>query len=149
MMNQTLNHMILPSPAPVAIHCPQVEVKSPPGPVSSLPPPKPPVIIAPKTIDINSIPYGEIDAANGAKNMSESKRVIGMVIVGVGSVVQVVTTRLGVGTAVGAIGFDLSRDPVVVALVVGAIVAVGAFLTRKRGTKIITKGMIEAKQVLK
>lgn len=131
---------------------PAGEVAAAPSPrseVTPLPPPPKPVVIAPKTIDINTIPYGEIDAANGAKNMSESKRVIGMVIVGAGSIVQVLTTRLGVGTAAGAIGFDLSRDPVVVALVVGAIVAVGAFLTRKRGTKIITKGMIEAKQVLK
>ncbi len=131
-----------PVPAPIA---PQ----SPPGPVSPLPPPPKPVVIAPKTIDINTIPYGEIDAANGAKNMSESKRVIGMVVVGVGSVIQVVTTRLGVGTAIGAVTFDLSRDPVVVALFVGAIVGVIAFITRKRGTKIVTKGMVEAKQVLK
>lgn len=132
------------SPVPVPTAPP-----SPPGPVSPLPPPKPPVVIAPKTIDINTIPYGEIDAANGAKNMSESKRVIGMVVVGIGSVIQVVTTRLGVGTAIGAVTFDLSRDPVVVALFVGAIVGVIAFITRKRGTKIVTKGMVEARQVLK
>lgn len=121
----------------------------PPALPSSLPPPPKPVVIAPKTIDINAIPYGEIDAANGAKNMSESKRVIGMVVVGIGSVIQVVTTRLGVGTAIGAVTFDLSRDPVVVALLVGAIVGVVAFITRKRGTKIVTKGMVEARQVLK
>jgi len=122
---------------------------APASPPVALPPPPKPVVIAPKTIDINAIPYGEIDAANGAKNMSESKRVIGMVVVGVGSVIQVVTTRLGVGTAIGAVTFDLSRDPVVVALFVGAIVGVIAFVTRKRGTKIVTKGMVEAKQVLK
>lgn len=123
---------------------------SPATPASPPPaPPKAPLVIAPKTIDINAIPYGEIEAANGAKNMSESKRVIGMVVVGVGSVIQVVTTRLGVGTAIGAVTFDLSRDPVVVALFVGAIVGAVAFITRKRGTKIVTKGMVEAKQVLK
>jgi hypothetical protein len=67
----------------------------------------------------------------------------------VGSVVQVITMRLGVGTAVGAIFFDLSRDPVVIALAATAVVAVIGWVTRKRGTKVMTKGMVEAKTLLK
>jgi GH24 family phage-related lysozyme (muramidase) len=112
-------------------------------------PPKPPVIIAPKSVDVHSIPYGQVDPANGAKNMSDSRRVLGMVIVGVGSVVQIVSLRLGVGTAVGAVFFDLTRDPVVIALVTTGIIGLGAVITRKRGTRIVTKGMIEAKELLK
>jgi hypothetical protein len=112
-------------------------------------PPPPPVIIAPKTVDIRSIPYGEISPDNGAKNMSESQRGIGMVLVGVGSVVQIITMRLGIGTAVGAVFFDLTRDPVIIALVATAIVAVIGWLTRKRGTKVMTTGMVNATQVLK
>lgn len=119
----------------------------PPPPVAPVPPP--PVIIAPKTVDIKSIPYGEISADNGAKNMSESQRGIGMVLVGVGSVVQILSARLGVGAAVGAIFFDLTRDPVVIALVATGIVAVIGWLTRKRGTKVMTTGMVTATQVLK
>jgi hypothetical protein len=107
------------------------------------------VIIAPKSVDVKSIPYGEVAPENGAKNMSESQRVIGMVIVGVGSVIQVVTTRLGVGGVIGAVTFDLSRDPVVVALLAtGVVVAIG-FFTRKRGTKVVTNGMVNATQLLK
>jgi hypothetical protein len=98
---------------------------------------------------VRSIPYGEIAPENGAKNMSDSQRGVGMVLVGVGSVVQIITMRLGVGTAVGAIFFDLSRDPVVIALVATAVVAVIGWFTRKRGTKVMTTGMIEARQVLK
>lgn len=129
---------------------------APPLPINKLPPlvqaaPKPPepIVIAPKSVDIKSIPYGEIAPENGAKNMSESQRGIGMVLVGVGSVVQVLTMRLGVGTAVGAIFFDLSRDPVVIALVATGIVAVIGWFTRKRGTKVMTTGMIQAKNLLK
>ena len=130
--------------APVAVvPAPQ----PPPPPVAPVPPP--PVIIAPKTVDIRSIPYGEIDPANGAKNMSESQRGIGMVLVGVGSVVQVITMRLGIGTAVGAVFFDLTRDPVVIALVATGIVAVIGWFTRKKGTKVLTNGMVTATQVLK
>jgi hypothetical protein len=112
-------------------------------------PPPPPVIIAPKTVDIRSIPYGEISPDNGAKNMSESQRAVGMVLVGVGSVVQILSARLGVSAAVGAIAFDLSRDPVIIALVATAIVAVIGWFTRKKGTKVMTTGMISAVQVLK
>ncbi len=121
----------------------------PPSPVKPAPKPPEPVIIAPKSVDVRSIPYGEIDPANGAKNMSESQRGVGMVLVGVGSVVQIITMRLGVGTAVGAIFFDLSRDPVVIALVATGIVAGIGWLTRKRGTKVMTTGMVNATQVLK
>jgi lysozyme len=112
-------------------------------------PPPDPVIIAPKSVDVKSIPYGEVDPANGAKNMSDSQRGVGMVIVGIGSLVQIVTMRLGVGTAVGAIFFDLSRDPVVIALAATGVAVVIGWLTRKKGTKVMTKGMIEAKTLLK
>jgi uncharacterized membrane protein len=71
------------------------------------------------------------------------------VLVGVGSVVQILSARLGVGAAVGAIFFDLSRDPVVIALVATGIVAVIGWVTRKRGTKVLTTGMVTATQVLK
>ena len=124
-------------------------VKSPPPPPVVAPKPPEPVVIAPKTVDVRSIPYGEITPENGAKNMSESQRGVGMVLVGVGSVVQIITMRLGVGTAVGAIFFDLSRDPVVIALVATGIVAGIGWLTRKKGTKVMTTGMVNAKQVLK
>jgi lysozyme len=127
-----------PPPSPVVVAAPPVTK-----------PPPPPVIIAPKTVDIRSIPYGEIDPANGAKNMSESQRAVGMVLVGVGSVVQILSARLGVSAAVGAIAFDLSRDPVIIALVATAIVAVIGWFTRKKGTKVMTTGMISAVQVLK
>lgn len=119
-----------------------------PVPVSTKPPPEP-VIIAPKSVDVRSIPYGEIDVEKGAKNMTDSQRAMGMVIVGIGSVIQVVTTRLGVGTAVGAIAFDLSRDPVVIALGATAIAVLIGWLTRKRGTKVMKDGMVNATQVLK
>jgi hypothetical protein len=126
-----------------------VPAPQPPPPPVAAPKPPEPVVIAPKTVDVRSIPYGEVLPENGAKNMSESQRGVGMVLVGVGSVVQIITMRLGVGTAVGAIFFDLSRDPVVIALVATAIVAGIGWLTRKRGTKVMTTGMIEARQVLK
>lgn len=141
---------VVSAPPPVqpsgpAVAGPAVVVTAPQPP----PPPPAPVIIAPKSVDVRSIPYGEVDPGNGAKNMSESQRGIGMVIVGVGSVVQILTVRLGVGTAVGAIFFDLSRDPVVIALAATAVVAVIGWLTRKKGTKVMTTGMIQARSLLK
>jgi lysozyme len=145
--------VVLPS-GPVA-QAPAVVVPAPqppPPPVAPplvTKPPPPPIVIAPKTVDIKSIPYGEISADNGAKNMSESQRGIGMVLVGVGSVVQIITMRLGIGTAVGAVFFDLTRDPVIIALVATGIVAAIGWFTRKRGTKVMTTGMISAVQVLK
>jgi GH24 family phage-related lysozyme (muramidase) len=129
---------VKPTPPPVI----------PPPPVSTRPPPEP-VIIAPKSVDVKSIPYGEVDPANGAKNMSDSQRGVGMVIVGIGSVIQIVTLRLGVGTALGAIAFDLSRDPVVIALAATGVAVVIGWATRKRGTKVMTDGMKNATQVLK
>lgn len=155
----------LPPPAPPKPAAPvapsdavgPAAAKPPPPPVISPPPPPPistkppaePVIIAPKSVDVKSIPYGEVDPANGAKNMSDSQRGIGMVIVGIGSVIQIVTLRLGVGTALGAIAFDLSRDPVVIALAATGVAVVIGWLTRKKGTKVMTQGMIEARSLLK
>jgi lysozyme len=133
--------VVVPAPQP-----PPPPVAPPPPAVA---PPPPPIVIAPKTVDIKSIPYGEISADNGAKNMSESQRGVGMVLVGVGSVVQILSARLGVSAAVGAIAFDLSRDPVIIALVATAIVAVIGWFTRKKGTKVLTDGMKNATQVLK
>ena len=133
-----------PQPSP-----PPVKPAPPLAPKIKTKPPPEPVIIAPKTVDVRSVPYGEIDLDKGAKNMSDSQRGVGMVIVGIGSVIQIVTVRLGVGTAVGAIAFDLSRDPVVIALVATAVVAGIGWLTRKRGTKVMTKGMVEATTLLK
>jgi lysozyme len=147
-----------PAPPPVqpsgpAVAGPAVVVTAPqPPPPPVAPPvtkPPPPVIIAPKSVDVRSIPYGEVDPANGAKNMSQSQRGIGMVLVGVGSVVQILTMRLGIGTAIGAVFFDLTRDPVIIALVATGIVAAIGWFTRKRGTKVLTDGMKNATQVLK
>jgi hypothetical protein len=134
----------LPS-GPVA-QAPAVVVPAPQPPPS---PVAPPVIIAPKSVDVRSIPYGEVLPENGAKNMSESQRGVGMVIVGAGSLIQIVTARLGVGTAVGAILFDASRDPVVIALIATGVVALIGWLMRKKGTKVLTTGMVTATQVLK
>jgi lysozyme len=127
----------------VAVPAPQL----PPPPVAPRPPE--PVVIAPKSVDLRSLPYGEIDLDKGAKNMSDSQRGVGMVLVGVGSVVQIICTRLGVGTAVGAVFFDLTRDPVVITLIATGVVAAIGWFTRKRGTKVLTNGMVNATQVLK
>lgn len=135
--------LIPPKPAPAPVASPPVVVARPTAP------PAPPVIIAPKTVDVHSIPYGEVSPDNGAKNMSESQRGVGMVIVGAGSLIQIVTARLGVGTALGAVAFDLSRDPVVIALLATGIVTLIGWLMRKKGTKVMTKGMVDATQVLK
>ena len=141
--------VVLPSGPAAQAPAVVVPAPQPPPPPPVAPVPPPPVIIAPKTVDIKSIPYGEIDPANGAKNMSESQRGIGMVLVGVGSVVQILSARLGVSAAIGAIAFDLSRDPVVIALVATAIVGLVGLFTRKKGTKVLTNGMVTATQVLK
>ena len=138
----------LPS-GPVA-QAPAVVVPAPqPPPPPVAPRPPEPVIIAPKSVDLRSLPYGEIDLDKGAKNMSDSQRGVGMVLVGVGSVVQIICTRLGVGTAVGAVFFDLTRDPVVITLIATGVVAAIGWFTRKRGTKVMTTGMVNATQVLK
>ena len=138
----------LPS-GPVA-QAPAVVVPAPQPPPSPVAPKPPePVVIAPKSVDLRSLPYGEIDLDKGAKNMSDSQRGVGMVLVGVGSVVQIICTRLGVGTAVGAVFFDLTRDPVVITLIATGVVAAIGWVTRKRGTKVMTTGMVTATQVLK
>lgn len=122
---------------------------SPPALEKVLPPPKPPVIIAPKSVDVRSIPYGEVAPENGAKNMTDSQRAIGLVIVGIGSAIQIVTTRLGLGTVIGAMVYDFSRDPAVIALLAtGVTIGIG-WVTRKRGTKVMKDGMVNATQVLK
>jgi lysozyme len=140
---------VAPPSGPVA-QAPAVVVPAPqPPPPPVAPRPPPPVIIAPKSVDVRSIPYGEIAPENGAKNMSESQRGVGMVIVGAGSLIQIVTARLGVGTAVGAILFDASRDPVVIALIATGVVALIGWLMRKKGTKVLTNGMVNARQLLK
>ncbi len=121
-----------------------------PSVATPLPPlPKAPVVIQPKTIDLNSIPYGQIDPSNGAKNLTDSKRFIGMVIVAGGSLVQVLAAREVVSSTIGAIFFDLSRDPVIVALAAGGVLWLVGHLTRKRGQKVITDGMVSATTVLK
>lgn len=136
-----------PAPATVA---PQSPAGAGASPVGVPAPPKPPPVIAPKSIDIKAIPYGEIDPVNPpATNMSDSRRVLGMVIVGAGSLVQILAAREIVSSSVGAIFFDMSRDPVVVALIAGGAMWLVGWLTRKRGTQIVTKGMVEAKSVLK
>ena len=140
-----------PAVAGPAVAVPAPQLPPPPvtpPPVSTKPPPEP-VIIAPKSVDLRSLPYGEIDLDKGAKNMSDSQRGVGMVLVGVGSVVQIICTRLGVGTAVGAVFFDLTRDPVVITLIATGVVAAIGWFTRKRGTKVMTTGMVNATQVLK
>ena len=108
----------------------------PPAPV---PPPKP-VIIGPQPINPNALPTN----ADTSKNMADSTRMTGMILVGIGTVVQVVTLRLGVGTAIGAVFFDLTRDPVVITLVVTAIVGGLGWVTKRNGKKTFAKGADKA-----
>ena len=108
----------------------------PPAPV---PPPKP-VIIGPQPINPNALPNN----ADTSKNMADSTRMTGMILVGIGTVVQVVTLRLGVGTAIGAVFFDLTRDPVVITLVVTAIVGGLGWVTKRNGKKTFAKGADKA-----
>jgi lysozyme len=152
-----------PKPIPASPGVPSVEQNSakstaeggagasgPVAPAPSVPEkPKAPVAIAPKTVDINAIPYGAVDPANGAKNMTDSKRFVGMVIVAGGSLVQVLAAREVVSSTAGAIFFDLSRDPIIVALAAGGVLWLIGHLTRKRGQKVITDGMVSAQHLLK
>lgn len=131
----------LPPVAPVSTGKP-VQEKGPP-------PPKPPVIIAPKSIDIKAIPYGEVVSENGAKNMTDSTRFVGMLIVAGGSLVQVLAAREVISSTGAAIFFDLSRDPVIVALIAGGVIWAVGSVTKWWGRKVITKGMIEATTLLK
>jgi hypothetical protein len=102
------------------------------------------VIIARETINPNALPTD----ADTSKNMADSTRVTGMILVGIGTVVQVVTLRLGIGTAVGAVFFDLTRDPVVITLVVTAIVGGLGWVTKRNGKKTFVKGVEKAKGTL-
>ena len=138
-----------PGAGPAAAEKVAPRPSAPPVLVPAPAPPKPPPVIAPKSIDIRSIPYGEMDPEQPPKNMTDSRRVIGMVVVGAGSLVQILAAREIVSSSVGAIFFDMSRDPVVVALFAGACMWVVGWLTRKRGTHIVAKGMAEATTVLK
>jgi len=110
--------------------------------------PKEPVVITPKGIDVKAIPYGEVDPTQ-ATNMSGSRRVAGMVVVGLGSMTQILAAREIVSSSVGAVFYDMSRDPIVVALLIGGVFWVVGWLTRKRGTAIVAKGMAEATSLLK
>ena len=110
--------------------------------------PKEPVVITPKTIDVKAIPYGEVDPTQ-ATNMSGSRRVAGMVVVGLGSMTQILAAREIVSSSVGAVFYDMSRDPIVVALLIGGVFWVVGWLTRKRGTQIVAKGMAGAQTLLK
>ena len=125
-----------PKPAPVEAPSPAVTK------------PKEPVVITPKTIDVKAIPYGEVDPTQ-ATNMSGSRRVAGMVVVGLGSMTQILAAREIVSSSVGAVFYDMSRDPIVVALLIGGVFWVVGWLTRKRGTAIVAKGMAEATSLLK
>lgn len=107
--------------------------------VDAKPPEKPP-IIAPQPINPNQLPTN----TDTSKNMADSTRMIGMVIVGIGSVIQIISVRLGVGTAIGAVAFDLSRDPTVIALTVTAIIAAFGWVTKALGKKTFAKGADKA-----
>ena len=76
--------------------------------------------------------------------MADSTRMTGMILVGIGSLVQVVTVRLGVASALGAVFFDLTRDPVVIPLAVTAIAAAIGWLTKAHGRKTFKKGADQA-----
>jgi GH24 family phage-related lysozyme (muramidase) len=112
-------------------------------------PPPEPVIIAPKQIDMRGVPYGEIPPDAKPKNMTEAARVIGLVIVGIGSIVQVLSAREIISTTIGAIFYDLSRDAAFVAMAAGGLAMVVGWTTRKRGTAVVVKGMVNARALLK
>jgi lysozyme len=124
----------------------------PPTPAPKLLPPPPagkaPTAIAPKNVDLNAIPYGEVSIEHGAKLMTKSQRVIGLVVVGIGSVFQILAARGIFSSLFGAVFFDLSRDPAIIALITGGVLWVGSKVVIRQGTKMVTKGMVEAKQVL-
>lgn len=130
------------SPAPSVVPTspakkPEV-VASPPAaaPRAPVPPPPKPVVIAQERINPNALPTN----ADTVKNMADSTRMVGMVLVAIGSIIQVVTLRLGIGTAIGAVFFDLTRDPVVITLAVTAIVAALGWITKRNGKKTFAKG---------
>jgi len=139
------------SPAPSVV--PPTPAKKPEGAVIAPPaqpsprapvvPPKP-IVIAPQPIHPNQLPTD----ADTSKNMADSTRMIGMVLVAIGSVIQVICTRLGVATALGAVAFDLSRDPTVIALTVTVILAALGWLTKKNGKKTFIRGADHAQGAL-
>jgi len=135
------------TPAPVPIPAPQRvpeagAAKPPPVVLPSQAPKQAekPVIIAPQTINPNQLPTNN----DTSKNMADSTRMLGMVLVGIGSVIQIISVRLGIGTAIGAVAFDLSRDPTVIALTVTAIIAAFGWATKARGKKTFAKGADKA-----
>lgn len=143
-----------PVAGPVAApSAPQVPQKPLPVPVPAKPvdtkPPAPPVVIAQKQIDVRTVPYGEIPPDGKPKNMTDSARVIGLVIVGIGSIVQVLSAREIISTTIGAIFYDLSRDTAFVAMAAGGVAMLVGWATRKRGVHVVTKGMVNATALLK
>lgn len=105
-----------------------------------MPPPKPAPVILPQTISPQSLPTNETTT----KNMADSTRMLGMVLVGAGTLVQVITLRLGIGTAIGAVFFDLSRDPVIITLATTVIIASLGWITKRNGKKTFARGADEA-----
>lgn len=136
------------SPAPPVSVVPPVVVAKKPEAINPAPPQSPrapvpapkPVVIAPERINPNALPTN----ADTVKNMADSTRMVGMVLVAIGSIIQVVTLRLGIGTAIGAVFFDLTRDPVVITLAVTAIVAALGWITKRNGKKTFAKGADQA-----
>ena len=131
------------APPPVKIPAPQRApegtVVLPSQKVDTKPPERPP-IIAPHPINPNQLPTNN----DTSKNMADSTRMLGMVLVGIGSVIQIISVRLGIGTAIGAVAFDLSRDPTVIALTVTAIIAAFGWVTKRTGKKTFVKGADKA-----
>ncbi len=128
-----------PAKIPAPQRAPEGSVVLPSQKVDTKPPEKPP-IIAPQPINPNQLPTN----TDTSKNMADSTRMIGMVIVGIGSVIQIISVRLGIGTAIGAVAFDLSRDPTVIALTVTAIIAAFGWVTKALGKKTFAKGADKA-----
>jgi lysozyme len=128
-----------PVKIPAPQRAPEGTVVLPSQKVDTKPPEKPP-IIAPHPINPNQLPTNN----DTSKNMADSTRMIGMVIVGIGSVIQIISVRLGIGTAIGAVAFDLSRDPTVIALTVTAIIAAFGWTTKALGKKTFAKGADKA-----
>ena len=81
--------------------------------------------------------------------MTDSRRFTGMLVVASGSLIQVLAAREVISSTGAAIFYDLSRDPVIVALIAGAVMWAVGHIIRLAGRKTITKGMVEATQVLK
>ena len=128
-----------PAKIPAPQRAPEGTVVLPSQKVDTKPPEKPP-IIAPHPINPNQLPTNN----DTSKNMADSTRMLGMVLVGIGSVIQIISVRLGIGTAIGAVAFDLSRDPTVIALTVTAIIAAFGWATKARGKKTFAKGADKA-----